>query len=230
MTSRAQKREVTQRAILEASSKLLAAGGQEALTVRGLARELNLVPSALYRYVTSREDLLNILFRHCYTDMADTIKAAHDAVPQEDLRGRWRAFAYSLRLWSITHPHEWTLINGTPPRDYHVPTEETLSSGIRLHLLLAQLGADAEAAGIHPRVTDEEYPADLSGIQAFIDETGLKLTPETVVTGVAAWHMLMGILFTERFQFWGYDFIEPSKYYDLIVAASEKLIFDGQNT
>jgi AcrR family transcriptional regulator len=225
MTSRAQRREVTQRAILEASSRLLATGGQEALSVRGLARELNLVPSALYRYVTSREDLLNILFRHAYNDMADSIQAAHDAVPRHDLRGRWRAFAYSLRQWSIDHPHEWILINGTPPRDYHVPTEETLSSGIRLHLLLAGMGADAEAAGIKPRVTPGDYPADLTGLKEFVASTGLAIAPETVVTGVAAWHMLMGTLFTERFQFWGYDTIEPSQYYDLIVAASEKLIF-----
>jgi AcrR family transcriptional regulator len=225
MTSRAERREVTQRAILEASSKLLAAGGQEALSVRGLARELNLVPSALYRYVTSREDLLNILFRHSYNDMADTVKTAHDQVAREDLRGRWRAFAYALRQWSLDHPHEWILINGTPPRDYHVPTEETLSSGIRLHIMLAQLAADAEAAGLHPRVTDGEYPADLTGMREFIASTGLDLQAETAVVGVAAWHMLMGILFTERFQFWGYDAIDPGQYYDLIVAASEKLLF-----
>lgn len=225
MTSRAQRREVTQRAILEASSKLLAAGGQEALSVRGLARELNLVPSALYRYVTSREDLLNILFRHAYLDMAETVKKAHDEVPKADLRGRWRAFAYALRQWSLDHPHEWILINGTPPRDYHVPTEETMSSGIKLHILLAELAADAEAAGICPRVTEAEYPADLTGLREFLASTGLQVQPETAVVGVAAWHMLMGILFTERFQFWGYDVIEPSQYYDLIVAASEKLLF-----
>jgi AcrR family transcriptional regulator len=225
MTSRAQRREVTQRAILEASSKLLAAGGQEALTVRGLARELNLVPSALYRYVTSREDLLNILFRHAYNDLADFVRIAHDVVPREDLRGRWRAFAHALRNWSLEHPHEWILINGTPPRDYHVPTTETLSSGIRLHMLLAELGADAQAAGIYPRITTGEYPADLTGMREFLATTGLDLEPEGAVAGVAAWHMLMGILFTERFQFWGYDTIEPSQYYDLIVAASEKLVF-----
>jgi AcrR family transcriptional regulator len=190
-----------------------------------LARELNLVPSALYRYVSSREDLLNILFRHAYNDMADAVKTAHDLVPRADLRGRWRAFAYALRQWSLDHPHEWILINGTPPRDYHVPAEETLTSGIRVHLMLAELAADGEAAGIRPRVTDGEYPADLSGLQDFITSTGLKLQPETAVVGVAAWHMLMGILFTERFQFWGYDVIDPGQYYDLIVAASEKMLF-----
>lgn len=229
MNSRAERREVTQRAILEASGRLLAAGGQESLTVRGLARELNLVPSALYRYVVSREDLLNILFRHAYNDMADSIQAAHDAVPREDLRGRWRAFAHALRAWSLEHPHEWVLINGTPPRDYRVPASETLSSGIRLHLLLAQLGSDIEAAGIYPRVTAQDHEADFAGMREFIANAGLNIRPETAVTGVAAWHMLMGILFTERFQFWGYDIIEPSLYYDMIVAAAERLVFADED-
>lgn len=229
MTSRAQRREVTQRAILDASLRLLAEGGQEALTVRGLARQLNLVPSALYRYVTSREDLLNILFRHVYNDWADSIQAALDDVPKSDVRRRWRAFARALRQWSIDHPYEWTLINGTPPRDYHVPQTETLSSGIRVHLMLAQLGADAEAAGMHPRVTSQPYAADLSGLRTFIAESGYQLEPETAVAGVAAWHMLMGALFAERFSFWGHDTIPTAEYYDLIVLASEKLLF-GEET
>jgi AcrR family transcriptional regulator len=229
MSTRAERREITQRAILEASSKLLANGGQEALTVRGLARELGLVPSALYRYVTSREDLLNLVFHEAYNDMADAVEAAHDAVPVSDIRGRWRAFAYALRDWSNAHPHEWILINGTPPHGYQVPTTETLSSGIRLHLLLVRLAADAEAVGIFPRVMKGEYPADLSAMKEFAATQGISVRPETMVTGVAAWHMLMGILLTERFQFWGYDTIEPGDYYTLIVAASEKLLFGEQD-
>lgn len=229
MTSRAERREITQRAILDASSRLLASGGQEALTVRGLARELNLVPSALYRYVTSREELLNILFHHAYSDMADSVEAAHDAVPADDLRGRWRAFAYALRAWSVEHPHEWVLINGTPPRDYKVPASETMTSGIRLHRLLVKLGADIEASGQMIELPPVPDTIDLTQMHEFLESTGEKISVETVVTGVAAWHMLSGILFTERFGFWGNDIIEPNAYYDLIVAASERLIFGPES-
>lgn len=229
MTSRAERREITQRAILDASSRLLATGGQEALTVRGLARELNLVPSALYRYVASREELLNILFHHAYNDMADAVEAAHDAVPADDLRGRWRAFAYALRAWSLEHPHEWVLINGTPPRDYTVPTSETMTSGIRLHLLLVRLGADVEASGSMIPLPPIPDHIDLTQMREFLNSTGYKLRPETVVTGVAAWHMLSGILFTERFGFWGNDIIDPTAYYELIVAAGERLIFGPED-
>lgn len=225
MTSRAQRREVTQRAILDASLKLLAEGGQEALTVRGLARQLNLVPSALYRYVTSRQDLLTILFQNLHNDWADALQAALDEVPDGDVRSRWRAFARALRQWSLDHPHEWTLINGAPPRDYHAVEGQNLTAGMRLYQMLGRLGADAEAAGLQPRVTEAEYPGDLSGITAFITESGIELQPETVVAGLAAWHLLMGALYAERFGAWGHDLIAPEDYYDLMVLASEKLLF-----
>lgn len=227
MTSRAQRREVTQRAILDASLRLLAEGGQEALTVRGLARELNLVPSALYRYVTNRADLLNILFEHVYNDYADAVQAAHDAVPREDVRGRWRAAAFAQREWGLEHPHEWTLINGTPPRDYSGPASP-IPAASRVHVMLARLGADVEAAGYRPRVTADDYGTNLEGLRQFAITAEADVRPETLVAGVAAWHMITGILRVEFFRAYAYDIVEPADYFALIEAASEKLLFgDG---
>lgn len=228
MTSRAQRREVTQRAILDASLKLLADGGQEALTVRGLARELNLVPSALYRYVTSRADLLNILFEHVYNDYADTVQAAHDAVAPDDIRGRWRAVAFAQREWGLEHPHEWTLINGTPPRDYSALVNQPTPVASRVHVMLALLGADVEAAGYRPRVQAEDYGTNLDGLREFAATTGANVQPETLVAGVAAWHMITGVLRVEFFRAYAYDIVDPADYFALIEAASEKLLFgDG---
>ena len=61
MPTRAEHRDTTESAIIAAGQRLLAEGGADALTIRGVARELDLVPSALYRYVTKREDLLDLL-------------------------------------------------------------------------------------------------------------------------------------------------------------------------
>ena len=225
MSTRAQRREVTERAILDAARRLLAEGGQEALTVRGLARKLNLVPSALYRYVASREELLTILFSHIFTDMAEFVEAAHDAVPAEDLRGRWRAFARALREWALQHPYEWTLINGTPLRDYSVPPTETLTQGIRLHLLLARLGEDAEAAGMAPRIRPEGSPTAMPGLKPFLASQGIDISEESVLAGVAGWHLLMGALYEELFGLFGSDLEDQDVYYDAMISATEKLLF-----
>lgn len=226
MSTRAQRREITERAILDGARGLLIEGGQEALTVRGLARQLNLVPSALYRYVASREELLTILFSHIYTDMADFVEAAHDAVPRDDLRGRWRAFARALREWALAHRYEWTLINGTPLRDYSVPPTETLTQGIRLHLLLARLGEDAEAAGLQPRIRPEGSPSAMPGLKAFLASQGFEhISEESVLAGVSGWHLLMGALYEEIFGLFGADLEDKDVYYDAMISATEKLLF-----
>ena len=84
MPTRAEHRDTTESAIIAAGQRLLAEGGADALTIRGVARELDLVPSALYRYVTKREDLLDLLVQHAHADLAASIQAAHDAVPRAD--------------------------------------------------------------------------------------------------------------------------------------------------
>lgn len=225
MSTRAQRREITERAILDGARGLLIEGGQEALTVRGLARQLNLVPSALYRYVASREELLTILFVHIFTDMADFVEAAHDAVPHDDLRGRWRAFATAMRVWALDHPHEWTLINGTPLRDFQWPVDETLAQGIRLHLLLARLGQDAEAAGMQLKVRPDGCPSAMPGLKPFLASVGISISEEAVLAGVAAWHLLMGALYEEVFGLFGAELEDKDAYYEAMIYATEKLLF-----
>lgn len=225
MSTRAQRREITERAILDAARGLLVEGGQEALTVRGLARKLNLVPSALYRYVASREELLTILFSHIYADWADFVEAQHDAVPADDLRGRWRAFAVAQRTWAREHPYEWTLINGTPLRDYQVPPTETLTQGIRVHLLLARLGKDVEAAGMRPQIRPDGSPVAMPGLKPFLEAHGVEISEESVLAGVAGWHLLMGALYTEIFGLFGLEMQDPDVYYAAMVSATERMIF-----
>jgi AcrR family transcriptional regulator len=219
-------RDTTEAAILAAGLSLLAEGGAEALTVRGLARELSLVPSALYRYVRDRKDLLRLLISHVHTDLADTVEAAINAVPAEDLRGRWRAFAFALRTWALAHPHEWVLVYGTPSPEYQPPADLSYQPASRMHLMLIGLGAGIEAAGIHPRVwTPGDRPA-IPYLADYLELSGShEISEQTALAGMAGWHLLGGAIYAEQFRQVGMDMIDPDPYYDAMVAASERLIF-----
>jgi AcrR family transcriptional regulator len=217
---RTEHRDTTEAAILAAGLRLLAQGGAEALTVRGLARELDLVPSALYRYVASREDLLTLLLTHAFSDLADTIQAAHDAVPRDDIRRRWRAFAHTLRNWSLAHRHEWVLIQRSMvagPRPFGEHT-------FRLHLLLVRLGADAEAAGIHPVVARPGATSAMPGLPALLVAAGVEVSEQTALAGLACWHLLDGALYNELLQLAGTELLEPDAYYEAMVSATERLL------
>ncbi len=224
MATRAERRDTTETAILNASLSLLSEGGVAALTLRGVARELSMVPSALYRYVRNRDDLITALIVHAFNDLADTVQAASDAVPAEDLRGRWRAFAFSQRTWMLANPHAWDLAQGMPIPDYEPATEQLYGPAIRLHLLLIRLGADAEAAGLRARVPPQDPPA-IPGLPGVLAAAGVEISEPTALMGLAAWHLLAGVLYSERFRQAGWDAIDADRYYEVMVGVTEQLIF-----
>lgn len=231
MGKRAEHRETTERAILDASLRLLAEGGATGLTVRGLARVLGMVPSGLYRYAANRDELLTLLIAHAHSDLADHVRAAHDQVDAADLRGRWRAIAHAIRQWSLAHPHEFALIFGTPVPGYHAPPERTEEPGTRVLLLLTRLGADAEAAGIHPTLGERFDAAAAIGAApalAFIAQAGLVLTAQTALAGISAWQLVMGSLLSEQFGYLGHDGLDFTSAFDGVVFAGEQLIFGAQ--
>ncbi len=231
MGKRAEHRETTELAILDASLRLLAEGGATGLTVRGLARELGMVPSGLYRYAANRDELLTLLIAHAHGDLADHVRAAHDRVDTTDLRGRWRAIAHAIRDWSLEHPHEFALIFGTPVPGYHAPPERTEEPGTRVLVLLARLGADAEAAGLGPALGERFDTAAASGAApalAFIAQAGLALSAPTALAGISAWQLVMGSVLSEQFGYLGHEGLDFASAFDGVVLAGEQLVFGAQ--
>jgi len=231
MGKRADHRETTERAILDAGLQLLAEGGASGLTVRGLARVLGMAPSGLYRYAANRDELLTLLIAHAHGDLADHVRAAHDGVDAADLRGRWRAIAHAIRQWSLAHPHEFALIFGTPVPGYHAPPERTEEPGTRVPLLLARLGADAEAAGVGPALGERFDTAAAGGAApalAFIARAGVTLSAPTALAGISAWQLVMGSVLSEQFGYLGHDGLDFTSAFDGVVLAGEHLILGGQ--
>jgi len=228
MGKRSEHRETTERAILDAGLSLLASGGQEALTIRGLARRLSLAPSALYRYVANRDELLTLLIAHSHNDLADAVELAHAAVEPSDLRGRWRAVAHAIRDWSREHRFEFELIFGTPVRGYAAPPERTTEPGTRVLFLLARIGPDVERAGFavpRPPGLVAAATESLPGVLAAAAGAGLTMAPETAMDGLAAWHLVMGAVSSELFGYLGRGTVDSDRFFDAIVLIGEQLLF-----
>lgn len=52
--------------------------------------------------------------------------------------------------WAIAHPERWTLLYGTPVRDYSAPAETTDADGTRVMRAVLRIAADAAAQGVGP--------------------------------------------------------------------------------
>lgn len=130
-------RRATTAAILLAARREIAKHGGGGLSMRRVAREVDLVSSAVYRYFPSREALLTAMILESYEHLADALAEAEP--------GRWASTARALRAWATANPHEFQLIYGTPVPGYVAPPE-TVPAAARVAAPFLAAGAGHEVA------------------------------------------------------------------------------------
>ncbi|MDJ0345590.1 TetR/AcrR family transcriptional regulator [Streptomyces sp. H10-C2] len=124
---RARFREQTRTEIKDIALRQLAAGGTDGIALTRIAKELGMSGPALYRYFASRDDLLSVLIRDAYDDLATAIENAVAAGPGSGSpRARLHALAGAFRAWAVGQPHRYLLIAGTPVPGYTAPPDTLL--------------------------------------------------------------------------------------------------------
>ncbi len=191
------------RDILDISRRQIAESGAAALSMRAVARELEVASSALYRYFPSRDALLTALIVDAYAALADRAEAAQAKVPADDHLARWRAICHAVRDWAHDSPHEYALVYGSPVPGYAAP-EETVDAGTRLPYLLLGVVRDAWAAGALAKPGGADVPA-LSPQMAtqaahLAAGAGLGELPDVIlVRAMIAWTQVFGAVSLELF-------------------------------
>ncbi len=193
------KREQIDADLMDAARRQLKEVGAAGLSLREVARELKMVSSAVYRYVSSRDELLTRLIIESYNRMADAAADALVVVPDDDDLGRWMSIALAVRNWAIAHPHEYLLIFGSPVPGYAAP-ERTIEAGTRVvGLLLEVLAAADEGGRLAPLAVvvpvPDEVAADIvAGAAAQFDLTISPNRHDRTVPFVAAWTQMFGLI------------------------------------
>ena len=139
-TPRRQARDAFTRRLLEVAHRHLVERGAVGLGMRALARDLEVTPGALYRYVKSRDDLLTLLIVDAYESLGKAVEEAEGRIPRGDLEGRWVALWRATRAWALEHRNEYGLIYGTPVPGYQAPPE-TIPAASRISILLARVAS-----------------------------------------------------------------------------------------
>ncbi|MFE7534215.1 TetR/AcrR family transcriptional regulator [Streptomyces rhizosphaericola] len=122
---RARYREQTRAEIKNLALRQLAEGGGGALALTRIAKEMGLSGPALYRYFSSRDDLLSALIRDAYDDAAAAMAraAARSARGSRGGRARLHDLAAAYRAWAVAEPHRYLLIQGDPVPGYVAPAD-----------------------------------------------------------------------------------------------------------
>lgn len=201
---RQESREQIEARIVQLGRSHLIDRGAAGLSLRAIARDLGMVSSAVYRYVSSRDELLTLLLVDVYSDLADTVDRARETV--NDL---WSddvvAIARATRRWAVAHPAEWALLYGSPVPGYHAPPERTIGVGTRV------VGAvlDAIAAGIATgdiRLTNSVAPQPMSSdFERIRHEFGFPGDDSVIAKCFLFWAGVMGAISLEVFGQYGAD-------------------------
>lgn len=209
--------------ILAVARAHLADEGAAALSLRSVARDLELAPSALYRYFDGRDALLSTLIMAAYESLAVEAEGAADrAQPQQhdDESGtdteRWLEVPRAIRRWALERPHEWGLIFGTPVPGYEAP-EGTVEPYARVATALARPVIEAQAAGrLRIDAPGEAGPAELRRAVAPVAEgLSLEMLPVPMVARfVQAWTTLVGVISLEIFGHWRNTILDPEAFFE----------------
>jgi AcrR family transcriptional regulator len=179
----------------------MAAEGTASVTLRAIAREMGLTPSALYRYFGSRDELVTALVTDAYDALADAMEGAVAEAAAGGHAERLLAAFVAFRRWGLEQPTEFALIFGSPIPGYQAP-ETTRPAGERYTGLLLRLLAEAHGAGaLRLGHADVRVPAALERqLVAFRARQGVGDLPVPVLAfALSAWVRLHGVVALEVF-------------------------------
>ncbi|MFG1793736.1 TetR/AcrR family transcriptional regulator [Nocardia sp. NPDC049149] len=203
-TPRARARAQTMNDIVRIGREHLATQGAASLSLRAVARDLGVVSSAVYRYVSSRDELLTLLVVDGYNALGDEVDAALATAPDDPIE-QLRVLCRTVRRWAHAEPSRYGLLYGTPVPGYDAPADETTTAGIRVIVAMQNLFARAYAAGQlaapspEPHVTGT-LAADFARIR---EEFQLELPDWLYVRGVTFWVSVFGAVSADLFDVYG---------------------------
>jgi AcrR family transcriptional regulator len=124
-TRRERQRAATYDEIVEVSAALLDEGAE--LSLRAVAGRMGMTAPALYRYVSSYQELVDLVAFEL--DKAATAEwaAAAERLPADDPAGRLTVACASFRRWALAKPHRFNLIFANPIADPSAARQELLT-------------------------------------------------------------------------------------------------------
>jgi len=211
--------------IVAEARRQLAEVGAGALSLRAVARELGMASSAMYRYFTSRDELLTALIIEAYDSLGEVAEAA--ASDRGRAFVRWQSVCRAVRRWALDHPHEYVLLYGSPVPGYQAP-EVTLAPASRVTLVLAGILVDAHRNGELDPTDGPPLPRATAAEVRPIAHLVLPGIPlPTAAQGLLAWAQLNGQVSFELFGRYAGIVSDPEALYELAVVTMARQIGIG---
>ncbi len=119
--------EATSNEIKETARRLMAEKGTAGLSLRAIARALDITAPALYHYFGSLDELITALIVDAFTAHAEYTRHERDAAAAagHPLSKQLFAAVLAYRQWALEHATDYQLIYGNPIPGYVAPADVT---------------------------------------------------------------------------------------------------------
>ena len=207
--------EEMQIAIKAIARQQMATEGTAAVSLRGIARSLNVTAPALYSYYTSADDLITALIVDGFNGLADALEATDERLKDEPIQERIVALIVAYREWALEHAVDFQLIYGNPIPGYVAPREVTVPAVIRTFVPTVRAIEQALQTGalvpqppydvIPPQIETHEY--------RLISERGYPISTMSFHLTMIIWAQLHGIIMLELYNHIGANVGDVEAFY-----------------
>jgi AcrR family transcriptional regulator len=145
---RDRRRQETVSDIKAAARTQLAEGGPAGISLRAIARQLGMTPSAVHYYFPGRGALLDALIVDGWDSLAMALRACYDQTRPQPAHERWIAVTRAHRAWALDHPPEYLLLYGHTGFRVTPGTDRSIQQAMsKVVAVLFTMMRDALAAG-----------------------------------------------------------------------------------
>ena len=145
---RDRRRQETIADIKTAARAQLAEGGPTGISLRAIARQLGMTPSAVHYYFPGREALLDALIADGWMSLANALRARYEQTRPLPARQRWIAVTRAHRTWALEYPAEYLLLYGHTGSRLNPGADPSASKAMSMVVaVLFTMMRDALAAG-----------------------------------------------------------------------------------
>lgn len=201
ISQREQQRETTIEMIKSLARAQMKAEGTAAISLRGIARDMNVTAPALYRYFANRDDLITDLLLDAFNAIADFMIAADIGISRDRYVERLIAVMMAYRSWALEHPTDFQLIYGNPIPGYVAPAELTVPAASRAFEPVVAILSEALQAGVlvPPIRVEELPPAIAEHLQQLIVDYDYPPLPIVLYLATLGWERIHGMVTLELF-------------------------------
>jgi AcrR family transcriptional regulator len=236
VTRRDRLRTATMEEIIATARRLLVEQGPDAASLRAIAREMGMTAPGLYRYYSSREELLRHVIAQMFRELArDIQRAIQEAVPwdrpadaadQVRMARKLVAACREFRRWALGHKDEFALLFGVPlpgfdDGRFDVAQQCAIEFAGTFYALFVELWNKIRFPVPAPSEIDPGLRAQLS---RFRDALRTDAPDGAILVFLRCWVLLYGAVSMEVFGHLGFALDDPSPMFELTLGDLARLV------